>query len=161
MLTVVNVVLVVLMYRSNELRRLTFGTTKLAATAAAQRNSTIILMCSAMLYSVTQFPFAVYSLLVVASSYPFCTHYFADSTAAMVFPVVVTIALINYSGEFFVYYSISKKFRTQFKTLPTKASRVVGLQGLKPAAAESSASQRSTATITADIMEKNGLTEKA
>lgn len=81
--------------------------------ARRYRNSNLILLGSVLLYLSTQLPTLIVNILVMAAenknfTFPISARKFAN-------PFTNTSFLINYSVNFFLYVTVSERFRAQFK----------------------------------------------
>ncbi|OQV16710.1 hypothetical protein BV898_09219 [Hypsibius exemplaris] len=76
------------------------------------RNSNIILMSSVLLYFVCQFPWLMFQLLTISSKV-YHQFNFRKTHREFTGPFVEVACLTNYSVNFIIYLTVSKKFRTQ------------------------------------------------
>lgn len=78
-------------------------------------NSTLILLASVLLYLITQLPSLIMNILLMAAENK---HYdLALSVRRFANPFVIISFLTNYSVNFFLYITVSRKFRAQFKKI--------------------------------------------
>ncbi|OQV16714.1 hypothetical protein BV898_09222 [Hypsibius exemplaris] len=80
------------------------------------RNSNIILMSSVLLYLVCRFPGLMVELLKISDDV-YHQYNFRKTHRKFTIPFVQVAFLTNYSVNFFLYLTASKKFRTQCKQL--------------------------------------------
>ncbi|OWA50239.1 hypothetical protein BV898_14762 [Hypsibius exemplaris] len=81
------------------------------------RTSSILLLCSAVIYSVTQFPFLVYNLLTMAEEPPHCWINIPAKTVAFALVFGGNLSILGYAIDFFVFYLSSRGFRRQVRSL--------------------------------------------
>ncbi|GAU99783.1 hypothetical protein RvY_10735 [Ramazzottius varieornatus] len=99
-----------------------------ANSKAKYRSSNLILLGSVILYLTTQFPSLVVNCLYIAAD-DYKTYDFPRSVRLFVNPFVNISFLTNYSVNFFLYLTVSERFRAQFmevlgkKFCPTYAAK--------------------------------------
>lgn len=76
------------------------------------RNSNILLLSSVILYLTTQFPSLVANCLILANQYG--TYTFSDEAQFLATPITNIFMLTNYSVNFLLYLTVSKRYRDQF-----------------------------------------------
>ncbi|OWA55493.1 hypothetical protein BV898_19879, partial [Hypsibius exemplaris] len=81
------------------------------------RTSSVLLLCSAIIYSVTQFPFLVYNLLTMAEEPPHCWINIPTKTVAFALVFGGNLSILGYTIDFFVFYLSSTGFRRQVRSL--------------------------------------------
>ena len=84
-----------------------------ANSKAKYRSSNLILLGSVILYLTTQFPSLVVNCLMIAAD-DYKTYNFPRSIRLFVNPFVNISFLTNYSVNFFLYLTVSERFRAQF-----------------------------------------------
>ncbi|OWA50233.1 hypothetical protein BV898_14756 [Hypsibius exemplaris] len=124
-LMVTNVTLVRALAKHSRARKEMLATSSAAAAAAAatahqkprsrNRTSSILLLCSAVIYSITQFPFIVYALLVMAAEPPHCWINISARDAALCLVFGGNLSVLGYSIDCVVFYCSSAGFRRQLE----------------------------------------------
>jgi hypothetical protein len=77
------------------------------------RNSNIILLSSVALYLTTQLPSLIFNCLMIAAD-NYQTFTLPVSVRKFANPFITICFLTNYSVNFFLYLTVSKRFRAQF-----------------------------------------------
>ncbi|OWA50241.1 hypothetical protein BV898_14764 [Hypsibius exemplaris] len=85
--------------------------------SSKSRTSSILLLCSAVIYSVTQFPFLIYNLLTMAEEPPHCWINIPQKAVALALVFGENLSILGYAIDFFVYYLSSTGFRRQVRSL--------------------------------------------
>ncbi|OWA50242.1 hypothetical protein BV898_14765 [Hypsibius exemplaris] len=88
-----------------------------ASNSSKGRTNSILLLCSAIIYSVTQFPFLVYHLLRMAEEPPYCWINIPQKAVALALVFGENLSILGYAIDFFVCYLSSTGFRRQVRSL--------------------------------------------
>ncbi|OWA51287.1 hypothetical protein BV898_15778 [Hypsibius exemplaris] len=85
--------------------------------------STILLLCSALIYSAAQFPWMIYQVLTQLELPPVCWIQLSKRTTVLCFIFAALLSLFGYAVDFYVYYIFSASFRRQMNSLCARSAR--------------------------------------
>ncbi|OWA50244.1 hypothetical protein BV898_14767 [Hypsibius exemplaris] len=124
-LMVVNVILVRVLAKHTRSRKslITRPSTDSSPQDSTNRNSSILLLSSAIIYSITQFPFIIYNLIVMTAEPPYCSMYVSSHDKAIFRIFGGNLSVFGYSADFYVFYLTSTRFRQQVDMICCKSKR--------------------------------------
>ncbi|OWA51286.1 hypothetical protein BV898_15777 [Hypsibius exemplaris] len=93
--------------------------------SSGSRSSSVLLLCSALIYSATQFPSMVFLVLEEIGLPPLCWIQLSRRTMALCSVFIENLSLLGYSIDFYVFYISSMSFRRQVNSLFAQSVRGV------------------------------------